>query len=86
MGGLDFNLWMLGEQRECSRRRVGGSPMNKVLEIAKCGNLSKEWFCLVGIYGLMVCLPNQRKKKQPLFCLTLVLTVVSQMIKNPPAM
>lgn len=52
MGGPDFNLWMLGEQRECSRRRVGGSPMNKVLEIAKCGNLSKEWFCLVGIYGL----------------------------------
>ena len=52
MGGLDFSLWMLGEQGECSRRRVGGSPMNKVLEIAKYGKFNKEWLSLVGIYGL----------------------------------
>lgn len=30
----------------------GRSPMDKVMEIAKCGKFNKEWLSLVAVHGL----------------------------------
>ena len=51
MDGLDFSLDVRGAGR-VFQAEGWGSPMNKVLEIAKCGKFNKEWLSLVGIYGL----------------------------------